>query len=96
LSSCATAKALSFRSLAAMGSDGLLQRRDAAPGTRRRSAACWRGSRPNELFDCIAKGLIKPEVKVPYEVNGRQFEEMIVYDDGDTKTTRASVFMQPD
>jgi hypothetical protein len=40
--------------------------------------------------------LIKPEVKVPYEVNGRQFEEMIVYDDGDTKTTRASVFMQPD
>jgi dienelactone hydrolase len=36
-----------------------------------------------------------PEMKVPYEVNGRQFEGMIVYD-GDTKTKRASVFMQPD
>jgi hypothetical protein len=31
----------------------------------------------------------------PHEVNGRKFEEMIVYD-GDTKTKRASVFMQPD
>jgi dienelactone hydrolase len=35
------------------------------------------------------------EKKVPYEFNGRQFEGMIVYDDG-TTTKRPIVFMQPD
>jgi dienelactone hydrolase len=35
------------------------------------------------------------EKKVPYEVNGRQFEGMIVYDDG-VKAKRPAVFMQPD
>src|SRR3984957_18157999 len=35
------------------------------------------------------------EKKVPYEFNGRQFEGMIVYDDG-IATKRPIVFMQPD
>jgi len=35
------------------------------------------------------------EVKVPYQVNGRQFEGMIVYDDSVT-AKRPAVFMQPD
>lgn len=35
------------------------------------------------------------ERKVPYEVNGRQFEGMIVYDDS-VKTKRPVMFMQPD
>jgi dienelactone hydrolase len=35
------------------------------------------------------------EKKVPYQVNGRQFEGMIVYDDS-VKTKRPAVFMQPD
>ena len=35
------------------------------------------------------------EKKVPYQVNGRQFEGMIVYDDS-VKAKRPSVFMQPD
>jgi hypothetical protein len=33
-----------------------------------------------------------PEMKVPYEVNGRRFEGMIVYDGG-MKTKRASAIM---
>jgi dienelactone hydrolase len=36
-----------------------------------------------------------PEMKVPYEVNGRPYEGMIVYD-GDAKKKRAAVFMQTD
>src|SRR5262245_36887991 len=35
------------------------------------------------------------EKRVPYEVNGRQFEGMIVYDDS-VKTKRPAIFMQPD
>src|SRR6185369_8934978 len=35
------------------------------------------------------------EVKVPYQVNGRSFEGMIVYDDS-VKTKRPAIFMQPD
>ena len=35
------------------------------------------------------------EKKVPYQVNGRQFEGMIVYDDS-VNTKRPVVFMQPD
>ena len=35
------------------------------------------------------------EKKVPYQVNGRQFEGMIVYDDS-VKTKRPAIFMQPD
>jgi dienelactone hydrolase len=35
------------------------------------------------------------ERKVPYEVKGRQFEGMIVYDDS-VKTKRPAIFMQPD
>jgi dienelactone hydrolase len=35
------------------------------------------------------------EQKVPYEVDGRQFEGMIVYDDS-IKTKRPVIFMQPD
>jgi dienelactone hydrolase len=35
------------------------------------------------------------EKAVPYQVNGREFEGMIVYDDG-IKTKRPVVFMQPD
>jgi dienelactone hydrolase len=35
------------------------------------------------------------EKKVPYQVNGRSFEGMIVYDDG-VKEKRPAVFMQPD
>jgi dienelactone hydrolase len=35
------------------------------------------------------------EKKVPYEVNGRQFEGKIVYDDS-VKTRRPAVYMQPD
>src|ERR1051325_4300405 len=35
------------------------------------------------------------EVKVPYQVNGRPFEGMIVYDDS-VKTKRPAIFMQPD
>jgi dienelactone hydrolase len=35
------------------------------------------------------------EKKVPYQVNGRQFEGMIVYDDG-VKGKRPVIFMQPD
>ena len=35
------------------------------------------------------------EKKVPYQVNGRQFEGMIVYDDS-VKGKRPAVFMQPD
>jgi dienelactone hydrolase len=35
------------------------------------------------------------EKKVPYQVNGRPFEGMIVYDDG-VKGRRPAVFMQPD
>src|SRR5262249_46705662 len=35
------------------------------------------------------------EKKVPYQINGRQFEGMIVYDDGVT-TKRQAIFMQPD
>src|SRR5689334_2168786 len=35
------------------------------------------------------------EKKVPYEVNGRQFEGLIVYDDS-VKTKRPVIFMQPD
>ena len=35
------------------------------------------------------------ERKVPYQVNGRQFEGMIVYDDN-VKTKRPAIFMQPD
>ena len=35
------------------------------------------------------------EKKVPYQVNGRQFEGMIVYDDG-VKAKRPVIFMQPD
>jgi dienelactone hydrolase len=35
------------------------------------------------------------EAKVPYQVNGRQFEGMIVYDDG-VRAKRPVVFMQPD
>jgi len=35
------------------------------------------------------------EMKVPYQVNGRQFEGMIVHDDG-VKAKRPAVFMQPD
>ena len=33
--------------------------------------------------------------KVPYQVNGRQFEGMIVADDG-AKAGRPIIFMQPD
>ena len=35
------------------------------------------------------------EKKVPYQVNGRQFEGVIVYDDG-VKEKRPLIFMQPD
>jgi dienelactone hydrolase len=35
------------------------------------------------------------EKKVPYQVNGRQFEGMLVYDDG-AKGKRPAIFMQPD
>ena len=35
------------------------------------------------------------EANVPYQVNGRQFEGMIVYDDGVT-AKRPAIFMQPD
>src|SRR3954454_15426519 len=35
------------------------------------------------------------EVKVPYQVKGRPFEGMIVYDDS-VRTRRPVVFMQPD
>jgi dienelactone hydrolase len=35
------------------------------------------------------------ERKVPYQVDGRQFEGMIVYDDG-VKARRPAIFMQPD
>ena len=35
------------------------------------------------------------EKKIPYQVNGRQFEEMIVADDG-AKAKRPVIFMQPD
>jgi dienelactone hydrolase len=35
------------------------------------------------------------EKKVPYQVNGRQFEGMVVYDDG-VSTKRPVVYMQPD
>jgi dienelactone hydrolase len=35
------------------------------------------------------------EQKVPYQVNGRQFEGMIVYDDG-VRAKRPAIFMQPD
>src|SRR5690349_19448585 len=35
------------------------------------------------------------EHRVPYEVNGRQFEGMIVYDDS-VKAKRPVIFMQPD
>jgi len=35
------------------------------------------------------------ELKVPYQVNGRQFEGMIVHDDS-VKAKRAAIFMQPD
>ena len=35
------------------------------------------------------------ERKVPYQVKGRQFEGMIVYDDN-VKTKRPAIFMQPD
>jgi hypothetical protein len=35
------------------------------------------------------------ETKVPYEINGRQFEGMIVYDDT-VQRKRPVVFMQPD
>src|SRR4051812_16746401 len=35
------------------------------------------------------------EVKVPYQVNSRPFEGMIVYDDSVT-TRRPAIFMQPD
>jgi dienelactone hydrolase len=35
------------------------------------------------------------EKKVPYTLDGRQFEGMIVYDDG-VKAKRPVVFMQPD
>jgi dienelactone hydrolase len=35
------------------------------------------------------------EKKVPYQINGRQFEGMIVYDDS-VKAKRPAVFMQPD
>jgi dienelactone hydrolase len=35
------------------------------------------------------------ETKVPYQVNGRSFEGLIVYDDS-VKTKRPAIFMQPD
>ena len=35
------------------------------------------------------------EVKVPYQLNGRPFEGMIVYDDS-VRTRRPAIFMQPD
>ena len=35
------------------------------------------------------------EKRVPYEVNGRQFEGMLVYDDS-VKTKRPAIYMQPD
>jgi dienelactone hydrolase len=35
------------------------------------------------------------EKKVPYQINGRPFEGMIVYDDS-VKTKRPAIFMQPD
>jgi dienelactone hydrolase len=35
------------------------------------------------------------EKKMPYQVNGRQFEGMIVYDDS-VKAKRPAIFMQPD
>src|SRR5215831_11018481 len=35
------------------------------------------------------------DIKVAYQVNGRQFEGMIVYDDG-VKAKRPAIFMQPD
>jgi hypothetical protein len=35
------------------------------------------------------------ETKVPYQVNGRQFEGMVVYDES-VKGKRPVVFMQPD
>src|ERR1700687_3388799 len=35
------------------------------------------------------------EKKVPYQVNGRQFEGMIVYDDS-VNAKRSAIFMQPD
>ena len=35
------------------------------------------------------------EKKVPYQVNGRQFEGMIVYDDS-VNAKRPAIFMQPD
>ena len=35
------------------------------------------------------------EKRVPYQVNGRQFEGMIVYDDS-VQTKRPVIFMQPD
>ena len=35
------------------------------------------------------------EKKVPYQVNGRQFEGMIVHDDS-VNAKRPAIFMQPD
>ena len=35
------------------------------------------------------------EMKAPYQVNGRQFEGMIVYD-GSVTAKRPAIFMQPD
>ena len=35
------------------------------------------------------------EIKVPYQVNGKQFEGVIVYDDN-VKAKRPAIFMQPD
>src|SRR6266849_5767893 len=43
----------------------------------------------------IMRERMMSEKKVPYQVNGRQFEGMIVYDES-VKAKRPAIFMQPD
>jgi dienelactone hydrolase len=47
------------------------------------------------LPDVARRGSVMAEKRVPYEVNGRKYEGMLVYDDS-VKTRRPAIFMQPD
>jgi dienelactone hydrolase len=55
------------------------------------TAPCIAFALPNE----VRGGRVMAEKKVPYELNGKKYQGMLVYDAG-VKTRRPAIFMQPD
>lgn len=70
---------------------GSIKRREFLEG-----AAVVAGAAAAGVFACDRRAVAAPtSTPVPYQISGRSFEGMIVYDDG-VKAKRPAIFMQPD